>query len=64
MDNWKSLPLLDQDLVEYLRKKYPPLNYKDGADIKKFVNKAIYRSGQRDVADTIEHIIKLQRKEK
>lgn len=59
---WKQLPLLDQDLVKYLRKKYPPLEYQEDMTDEEFLRQAIFRAGQRDAANTIEHIINLQRK--
>ena len=59
---WKNLPLLDVDLVKFLRQKYPPIEYSpdDGSD--GFVEKAIFRAGQRDVIDCLEYIIQLQQK--
>jgi hypothetical protein len=59
---WKQLPLLDQDLVKYLRKKYPPLEYQEDMTKEEFLRQAIFRAGQRDTANVIEHIINLQRK--
>lgn len=59
---WKQLPLLDQDLVQYLRKKYPPLEYKEDMTKEEFLRQAIFRAGQRDISNVIEHIITLQRK--
>ena len=62
MSEWKKLPLLDQDLVNFLRKKYPPLEYNLELDSDEFVREAIYRAGQRETINSIEHIISLQRK--
>jgi hypothetical protein len=62
--DWKSLPLLDIDLVKYLRLKYPPIEYTIEKDEDEFVRDAIYRAGQRSIADKIEHIIQLQKKGK
>ena len=61
---WKNLPLLDQDLVKFLRKKYPPVEYKQGESSVEFTNEAIFRGGQIEVINTIEHIISLQTKGK
>ena len=58
---WKQLPPLDPDLVKYLRKKYPPLEYSLEDDKQEWTDAAIYRAGQRDIADKIEHIIHLQK---
>ena len=54
---WKQLPLLDQDLVKYLRKKYPPLEYQEDMSDEEFLRQAIFRAGQRDVVSRLEKII-------
>jgi len=59
---WKRLPLLDVELVKFLRKKYPPLEYSLDSNSDEFIRDAIYRAGQREVINTIDHIIELQRK--
>lgn len=61
--DWKSLSLLDEDLVQFLKKKYPPNEYTQGQDKEEFAIEAIFRAGQREVIHTLEHIIELQRKE-
>ncbi len=64
MSEWKKLPLLDDELVKFLRKKYPPLEYSQGQNSDEFILESVYRSGQREVINAIEHIIELQRKGK
>lgn len=64
MQDWKNLPLLDRDLVKFLRKKYPPLEFKQDDDREDFATESIFRGGQIDVINAIEHIITLQTKEK
>ena len=61
---WKNLPLLDQDLVKFLRKKYPPLEYKMGEDSEEFTINSVFRGGQIEDINAIESIINLQRKGK
>ena len=60
----KNLALLDESLVKFLRKKYPPIEWTSESDRDSFLNDIIYRAGQRSVIDTIEHIIKLQKEGK
>jgi hypothetical protein len=57
----KNLSLIDENLVKFLRKKYPPIEYKEGLDREKFLSQSIFRSGQRDVIYVIEHLIALQK---
>ena len=61
---WKKLPLLDEELVKFLRKKYPPLEYEEGINEETFTSRAIFRAGQRETINSIEYIIDLQRKGK
>ena len=56
----KNLSLIDKNLVKFLRKKYPPIEYKEGLDREKFLSQSIFRSGQRDVIHVLEHLIELQ----
>ena len=57
----KNLALVDESLVKFLRKKYPPVEW-DPSDNDNFISEAIFRAGQRDVISRIEHIINLQKK--
>tara|TARA_Y100000593_G_scaffold78174_1_gene145043 strand:+ start:13147 stop:13344 length:198 start_codon:yes stop_codon:yes gene_type:complete len=59
----KNLALVDRSLVEFLKKKYPPIEW-DPSDNDNFISDAIYRAGQRDIISKIEHIISLQKKGK
>jgi len=56
--------LIDENLIKYLKKKYPPIEYKEGKDHQAFLNEAIFRSGQRDVVNVIEHLMNLQKGDK
>ena len=60
---WKKLPRLDVELVEFLKKKYPPIEFKD-QDKEEFFKQAIMQAGSMEVIHAIEHIIKLQNKER
>jgi Tfp pilus assembly protein FimV len=60
--DWKSLRHLDEDLVKFLRKKYPPIEYNPDVSSEEFLRQSMYRAGQRDVIVEIERIIQLQKK--
>ena len=49
-----------EDLVKFLRQKYPPIEFNLDNKSETFLEEAIFRSGQREVINTIEHIIRLQ----
>ena len=59
---WKRLPLIDQDLVNFLRKKFPPLEWERGVDNSTFVNDAIFRAGCIETVNALETIMNLQRR--
>jgi hypothetical protein len=60
--DWKRLSRVDQDLVDFLRKKYPPIEYDPEISVDEFSRQSIFRSGQREVILALEQIIKLQEK--
>jgi hypothetical protein len=62
--DWKDLPLVDLQVVKFLRKKYPAIEYKKTQTNDEFINESIYRAGQRDVINALENIINLQKKRK
>lgn len=49
MKDSERLPVIDQELVDYLTKMFPPLEYKVGDHIDSFKIDAVYRAGQRDL---------------
>ncbi len=61
-ENLKSLTHVDESLLKFLRKKYPPLIYQKGQTEQEFLSESIFRAGQIDVVDKIEKIIQLQQK--
>ena len=61
-ENWKSLPLIDEELVKFLRKKFPPLEWERGLDQQTYLNDAIFRAGCIEAVNTLDHIMQLQRK--
>ena len=58
----KRLSRVDQDLVDCLRKKYPPIEYDPEIPPTDFLNQSIFRAGQREVIIALEQIIKQQNK--
>ena len=58
----KNLSPIDENLVKYLREKYPPLVYRLDQNNSDYINKSIFRAGQMDVVEKIESIFKSQRK--
>ena len=59
--DWKRLPRLDPELVEFLRRKYPPVELKNLSK-EEFHLKGAMQAGASDVITTIERIIQLQKK--
>lgn len=60
---WKKLPRLDLELVEFLRKKYPPIEYKN-QERDEFLKEAMMQAGAAEVIVSIERIIELQNKKR
>tara|TARA_R100000742_G_C4272086_1_gene91166 strand:+ start:1186 stop:1386 length:201 start_codon:yes stop_codon:yes gene_type:complete len=58
---WKRLPRLDVELVEFLRKKYPPIEFKN-QDKEDFLKQAMMQAGAAEVIASISRIIDLQNK--
>ena len=58
---WKRLPRLDVELVEFLRKKYPPIEFKN-QDKEEFLKQAMMQAGAAEVIASIDRIIELQKK--
>ena len=58
---WKKLPRLDLELVEFLRKKYPPIEFKN-QDKEDFLKQAMMQAGAAEVIASISRIIDLQNK--
>tara|TARA_R100001015_G_C4576063_1_gene133325 strand:- start:399 stop:599 length:201 start_codon:yes stop_codon:yes gene_type:complete len=58
---WKKLPRLDVELVEFLRKKYPPIEFKNQSK-EEFLKQAIMQAGAAEVIASIDRIIELQNK--
>jgi len=56
----KRLPLLDPEIVKYLKEKLPPVEYNINLEKDEFFNQAVYRAGQRDVLAMLEVILKDQ----
>tara|TARA_R100000152_G_C6766511_1_gene191522 strand:+ start:160 stop:357 length:198 start_codon:yes stop_codon:yes gene_type:complete len=54
MLNSKRVPLVDEDLLRTLKKKFPPIEYKQGDNVDTFANDAIFRAGQRDIINQLE----------
>lgn len=58
----RNLAPIDENLISYLREKYPPLIYKLDQTNLEYINESIFRAGQIDVIEKIEAIFKNQRK--
>ena len=50
----KNLPHVDEELVKFLKEKFPPIEYKQGDNIDTFAHDSIFRAGQRDVISRLE----------
>jgi|TARA_R100000084_G_scaffold20054_1_gene6752 hypothetical protein len=64
LDEWRRLPRLNKELVEFLLKKFPIKEYQKEQTKDQFFEEALYISGARECIRYIEHIIKLQEKGK
>tara|TARA_E500000305_G_C3813957_1_gene139768 strand:- start:67 stop:273 length:207 start_codon:yes stop_codon:yes gene_type:complete len=62
--DWKNLSLIDEDLVKFLQRKYPPIEYDPEVSSDGFLQKTIFRSGQREVITAIQQIIEHQKQRK
>lgn len=62
MNDSKRLPVIDQDLVDYLKKMFPPLEFKLGDNIDSFKIDAVFRAGQRDLIQRLVLIKQQQEK--
>ena len=60
----KNLSLIDKNLIEYLRQKYPPIVYRNDQTTDQFINDSIFRAGQIDLIEKIESIYKTQNRSK
>ena len=60
--DWKQLPILDKDLVTYLRTKFPPVDYKDTATSEELARLLAVHSGCLEVIWAIESVINMQKK--
>ena len=58
---WKKLPRLDKELVEFLKKKYPPIELKNLSK-EEYYLKGAMQAGASEVITTIHRIIELQNK--
>lgn len=58
----KNLTPIDENLIDYLREKYPPVVYRLDQSNSEYINESIFRAGQIDVIEKIEAIFKSQRK--
>jgi hypothetical protein len=45
---------VDEELVMFLKKKFPPTEYKQGVNIDTFTYDSIFRAGQRDIIALLE----------
>ena len=50
----KNIPQVDEDLVKFLQKMFPPTEYKQGENIETFAHDSIFRAGQRDIINRLE----------
>ena len=57
----KNLAPVDENLIKYLRAKYPPIVYKLDQQESDFLSESIFRAGQLDVIEKIESILNSQR---
>jgi hypothetical protein len=62
--DWKRLPRLDEDLVLYLREKFPPIQYTSDSSSEELARLMAVQSGRLDTIAAIEAIISLQKKGK
>ena len=60
--DWKQLPRLDPELVEFLKEKYPPVKYQPTRTNDDLVRMLAIQCGHEEVIQAIESIINLQRK--
>ena len=49
---------MDEELVKFLKKKFPPTEYKQGDNIETFAHDSIFRAGQRDIISLLESYYK------
>ena len=54
--------MIEQELVDYLTKMFPPLEYKVGDHIDSFKIDAVFRAGQRDLIQRLALIKQQQEK--
>ena len=59
--DWKELPLIDQDLIKFLKKKFLLLEYNLDMEDSFFMKRSIFNAGQRSV---IEYLETTQRKQR
>ena len=57
----KNAPNVDEELINFLREKFPPNEYKQGDNIDTFAHDSIFRAGQRDIINRLELWHKQQR---
>lgn len=60
----KKNPRIDEELLEFLKPKFPPTEFQEGKDIDEFVNAAVFRAGQRDIIKRLEILYKQQIKDR
>lgn len=61
LPEWKKLPRLDKELVEFLQRKYPPIEFRNQSK-EDFVTQAMMQAGSAEVIACIKRIIELQNK--
>jgi len=50
----RNIPHVEEELLKQLKKKFPPIEYKQGSNVDTFTNDAIFRAGQRDIVNQLE----------
>ena len=55
-------PRVDEELIKFLKPKFPPTEFKEGDDVEEFMNAAVFRAGQRDIIKRLEILYKQQKK--
>jgi len=60
--DWKQVSIIDKDLVQYLRKKFPSPKYDAKATNDELVRRLALQGGREEVIAAIDQVITMQKK--